>query len=30
VFWSVAIANSTLALVSSVLFRKGRWKLKRV
>jgi putative MATE family efflux protein len=30
VFWSVAIANSTLALVSSVLFRQGRWKLKRV
>jgi putative MATE family efflux protein len=30
VFLSVAVAFSTLALASAVLFRKGRWKTRRV
>jgi putative MATE family efflux protein len=30
VFWSIAIAYSTMALVSAALFRRGRWKLKKV
>jgi putative MATE family efflux protein len=30
VFWSIAVAYSTMALVSAVWFRRGRWKLKRV
>jgi putative MATE family efflux protein len=30
VFWSIAIAYSSMALVSAVWFRRGRWKLKRV
>src|SRR5438105_11621441 len=30
VFAAIAVAFSTLAVVSSVLFRKGRWKLKKV
>ena len=30
VFWSIAIAYSTMAVVSAVLFRRGRWKLKKV
>ena len=30
VFWSIAIAYSTMAVVSAVLFRRGRWKLKVV
>ena len=30
VAWSVTIAFSTLAVASAVLFRRGRWKLKRV
>jgi putative MATE family efflux protein len=30
VFWAVAIAFSLMSVVSAVLFRKGRWKLKRV
>jgi putative MATE family efflux protein len=30
VYWSIAIAYSTMALVSVVVFRRGRWKLKRV
>ena len=30
VFWSIAIAYSTMAMVSVVLFRRGRWKLKKV
>jgi Na+-driven multidrug efflux pump len=30
VFLSITIGYSTLALVSAVLFRQGRWKLRRV
>ena len=30
VFWSMAIAFSAMAVVSAWLFRRGRWKLKRV
>jgi hypothetical protein len=30
VFWSIAIAYSTMALISAALFKRGRWKLKRV
>jgi len=30
VFWSIAIAYSTMAVISAGLFRRGRWKLKRV
>jgi Na+-driven multidrug efflux pump len=30
VFWSIAIAYSTMAMVSATLFRRGRWKLKKV
>jgi MATE family, multidrug efflux pump len=30
VFWSIAVAYSTMALVSVVLFRRGRWKQKKV
>jgi Na+-driven multidrug efflux pump len=30
VFWSIAIAYSTEALVSAAWFRRGRWKLHRV
>ncbi|HEY8521947.1 MAG TPA: MATE family efflux transporter [Gammaproteobacteria bacterium] len=30
VFWAVAIAESTMAVVAVVLFRRGRWKLKVV
>jgi putative MATE family efflux protein len=30
VFWSIAIAYSAMGLVSVVLFRRGRWKVKRV
>jgi Na+-driven multidrug efflux pump len=30
VYWAVMIAFSTLAIVSAVIFRRGRWKLKRV
>ena len=30
VYWAVTIAFSTLAIVSAVIFRRGRWKLKRV
>ena len=29
-FWAVTIAFSTLAVVSAVLFRRGRWKLRKV
>jgi Na+-driven multidrug efflux pump len=30
VFWSIAIAYSLMALISALLFRRGRWKLKSV
>jgi hypothetical protein len=30
VFWSIAVAYSTMAVVSAVLSRRGRWKLKTV
>jgi putative MATE family efflux protein len=30
VFWAVMIAFSTLALVSAVIFRRGRWKVQHV
>jgi putative MATE family efflux protein len=30
VFWAIAVAYSTMAVVSAALFRRGRWKLKRV
>ena len=30
VFWSMAVAFSLMSLVSAWLFRRGRWKLKRV
>jgi putative MATE family efflux protein len=30
VFWAIAIAFSAMSLVSAVLFRRGRWKTKRV
>ena len=30
VFWSIAIAYSLVALVSAALFKRGRWKLKKV
>ena len=30
VFWSIAIAYSTMAIVSAALFRRGRWALKKV
>src|SRR3954468_1456486 len=30
VFWAMAIAFSVMSVVSAVLFRRGRWKLKRV
>ena len=30
VFWSVAIAFSLMSVVSAMLFRRGRWKLKRI
>jgi Na+-driven multidrug efflux pump len=30
VFWSIAVAYSTMAVVSVVLFRRGRWKEKKV
>ena len=29
-FWAVPIAFSSMAVVSAVVFRRGRWKLKRV
>ena len=30
VYWAVTVAFSTLAVVSAVIFQRGRWKLKRV
>jgi putative MATE family efflux protein len=30
VFWSVAISYSVVSLISAALFRRGRWKAKRV
>jgi len=30
VFWSIAVAYSTMAVISAALFRRGRWKLKEV
>jgi putative MATE family efflux protein len=30
VYWAVMVAFSTLAVVSAVIFRRGRWKAKRV
>ena len=30
VFWSIAIAYSTMAVVAALLFKRGRWKLKQV
>jgi Na+-driven multidrug efflux pump len=30
VFWALMVAFSTLAVVSAIIFRRGRWKLKRV
>src|SRR5260370_36313527 len=29
-FWAIAVAFSMLALLSAAIFRRGRWKLKRV
>lgn len=29
-FWAIAVAFSMLALLSAALFKRGRWKLKRV
>jgi Na+-driven multidrug efflux pump len=30
VFWSIALAFSAMSLVGAVLFKRGRWKTKRV
>jgi putative MATE family efflux protein len=30
VFWAITVAFSTLAVVSALLFRRGKWKLKTV
>ena len=30
VFWAIATAYSAMAVISALLFRRGRWKLKRV
>ena len=30
VFWALALAFSLLAVLSAIIFRRGRWKLKRV
>ncbi len=30
VFWSITIAFSTLAVVSAVLFRRGKWKTRKI
>jgi putative MATE family efflux protein len=30
VFWSITIAFSTLAVLSALLFKRGRWKLRQV
>jgi len=30
VFWAITIAFSMLAVVSAILFRRGKWKLMEV
>ena len=30
VFWAITIAFSTVAVVSAIIFKKGKWKLKKV
>ncbi|HEX3101362.1 MAG TPA: MATE family efflux transporter, partial [Pyrinomonadaceae bacterium] len=30
VFWAITIAFSVLAVASGLLFRRGKWKLKKV
>jgi Na+-driven multidrug efflux pump len=30
VFWAITIAFSVLAIVSALLFRRGKWKTKQV
>jgi Na+-driven multidrug efflux pump len=30
VFWSITIAFSTLAVVSALLFRRGKWKTRKI
>jgi Na+-driven multidrug efflux pump len=30
VFWAITIAFSALAIVSALLFRRGKWKLKQI
>lgn len=30
VFWAITIAFSVLAVVSAMLFKRGKWKLKQV
>jgi putative MATE family efflux protein len=30
VFWAIAVAFSVMSVVSAIVFRRGRWKLKRV
>jgi hypothetical protein len=30
VFFSIAIAESSMAAASAILFKQGRWKLKKI
>jgi Na+-driven multidrug efflux pump len=30
VYWSITIAFSTLAVVSALIFRRGRWKTRKI